>query len=550
MSLARGTAAFNAGRFEEALAQFRAARPAEAVQARCLAAHCLASLGRASEAEAEFRAAARLPGAGAAPWLGLSELLRRAGRLNEAGAAAKRASRLAPGAAAASALREVRRSRVQLRSRPAPGRRAEAPVARPKAADGPAELARAGELEVSGRWREAEALYRRLLKTGPRSRAVLAGLAHTLAAQGREAAALRCLRQGARAADDAQGESQRFVLAMRVGDYDAAFAAGERLLDARPSGRELRLFWNPWRWDSTPDARGFRAHHRRRLDAWIARHPRSPWGWFYRGALEPGRERLRDFDRALAAAGRRGRYRWMALKAGWARLGVSPRAATLLSRAAAARPRDWWAHGFLAEALLLERRPRQALASAGRAVREAAAERPAALAWRGELQLWLGRYADALRDLRAARGAAPAFSSTWEAAALYKLGRAAEAERLLGELLERYPRDVEARVWRGETLRALGRPQEALRALPDPAASFWARVNRTLSLLDLGRVAAARSEFARVAASERSLTAPRGAEPGALRASLEALLARAGGYRRDDYLREAWLAGGVRGDAL
>ena len=542
-------AAFNEGRFADALAAFRKARRgAAAAQARVLAAHCLASLGRTAQAEEAFRAAAAAAPGEAGALVGLSELLRREGRLEEAEAAARQAAARAKSAPdARRALRAVLRSREISRRAKAAPRPAPAATRRPRRPKrDPLERARA--LEVLGRWPQARALYRAQLARKPRSRRALVGLAHALAAQGRGAQALALLRQAAAAPDSGGPDRERFQDAMRAGDYEAAFAAAERLAAAGPKASELRGFWNPWQWDSVPDAASFRRFHRSRLDAWIAAHPRSPWGYFYRGSLTEGPERVADFERALRAGAGAPRYRWMALEAGWAHLGRSARAVTLLRRAASGRPADWWAHGFLAEALLLARRPREAAASMNRAVARSGRERAGARAWRGELRLWLGDYAGALADLRLARRGAPPFARTWEAAALHMLGRSREALAVLDRTLARYPRDAEAYVWRGEVLRVLGRSRAALKDLSRPPVRFWARVNRALALLALGRRAQAREDLAELS---RALPGPGGralaeasGPPGAAERALEGLLARARGYRRDDYVRSSWLSTG------
>ncbi len=186
------------------------------------------------------------------------------------------------------------------------------------------------------------------------------------------------------------------------------------------------------------------------------------------------------------------------------------------------------------------------------------------LAWRGALQLWSGDCASALKDLDLAVSLGNPDALCWRGAVLTMLGGYGAALEDLEKVLALDPKDPEAMTWRAEALRRLGRLEESLSGLQGLLAAsedaLWARVNRALLHLELGDLASAREDFARLCppfyrdapdqrdkpAGETSYLCP-GLSPRRMRHILEEALKLARGLRRSDsHLNRAWMrAAGV-----
>lgn len=537
----RGLAAVSSGRLaaaEKALRRAVALAPRDAKARRQRV-----EVGRMKErSERARRTEARLRKAEKARALrGRVGALVTAGRL----ALAENALRRAGGAA--DQLAEV----LEMRERAAEAKRQAA-----RAAKGERLRALLEEIKAAGqayrssaRARKAAALLRRLLALSPedaRGRLVAGGVLFSAGAVARGRALLaEALRRDA----GTLSPGERYSALMKLGRYKAAIAQGERLLDARPSPADLRALQDPWEWDEGPHAR--RRREMRAFEKALGRAA-GPWAPYYRADLR-GPEELRWFG-ALEAFPKR-RYAWMGAKAGLASLcaGRFEEAEARLRAALAWKTADWRTRGFLAEALLCLRRPAGAFAEMDRARREAPADEAGqAVAWRGALDLWLGRYAPALRRFDEALRLGAPYALSWKGAALVKLGRPAEALAILDEALARWPRDLEAYVWRAEAKRALGRPREALADLAEPALAgdgratpiwLWALVNRALAKAALGDRAGLKADFAAIPAEIRAYIRRRSGREdmvGVLEAGLE--LSR--GFRREEYKQAIWMAAG------
>lgn len=210
------------------------------------------------------------------------------------------------------------------------------------------------------------------------------------------------------------------------------------------------------------------------------------------------------------------------------------------ARAAAARlaeavknfPLDEYSCGKLAEALLA--RGRDAEAFALMREKERALRSPGFSAWRGQLLLLAGRYAEAEKQLARRPASASPMAACWLGAARLKLGRPRAALAPLRRAAAgRY--DLEAALWLAEALRALGKPAEAyrevsrvLRAAP---AHPWALLTGALLSSLAGREREAQKLYAAFA---------KGPAPGPrpprrfARDWAQAALARAGGCRRPE----------------
>ena len=238
------------------------------------------------------------------------------------------------------------------------------------------------------------------------------------------------------------------------------------------------------------------------------------------------------------------RYGWMRLEAAKERLLAHDLAAALASfRAAAAssEPPHWMALCHAGETEVVLGRAAAGLRTFARA--EAAAppaSKGAALAWRGEMLCWLGRYEEGLTALREGASRGAQYAHGWTGGALLKLGRAAEALPQLDRALAVSPWDEESRCWRAECLLALGRPREALaeseKALDESRSPspVFPRVLRGLARAALGDHRGAGADSAAV---RRRLRLRAGDAEGVLRGVLE----RSRGARREGYVMKLWL---------
>jgi len=404
--------------------------------------------------------------------------------------------------------------------------------------------------QFTNRWDEAEAIFRRLLRENARDARAWHGLAGVMRSRGKIREERIYLGRALRAGGGALTPSDRFKALMKLGRYKAAVAAAELILEGKPVLSDIRIFWDPWEWDDRRPREDRRAELKR-LERALGADAKSPWLHYYRAELNGGLEGLSEFAR-IAAFPRR-RYGWMFAKAGLAALcnGVFPKAAEWFKIALSHKPADWRTHGFLAETYLCLRRPGDAVAEMERA-RRAAPEEDAGqvLAWRGAVDLWLGRYDEALARLEEACRLDAACAYCWRAAALLKLGRPKEALDRLDETLRRFPRDFEAYVWRGEAKRELGLYDSALKdlneemlAVPrrEPPIWLWALVNRALVKEALGDRAGLEADFnALPAYVVDHVRAKTGFSDMAdlLRASLD--LSR--GFRREEYRQAIWMS--------
>lgn len=166
---------------------------------------------------------------------------------------------------------------------------------------------------------------------------------------------------------------------------------------------------------------------------------------------------------------------------------------------------------------------------------------PYAWASRGEALLWLGRYADARRDLEKAARLGPALP--WPrvglAACALLTGDLARADKELSAALENGASQGTAGVWRAELLRARGEPEAAIKALAGGKTAFPFRpglwLNLALAHFEARQPAkgAALYKKLRKAYPDLVAAAPRGKERAALAAALASLRGN----------RSSWFAG-------
>ncbi|MBI3554317.1 MAG: tetratricopeptide repeat protein [Elusimicrobia bacterium] len=406
--------------------------------------------------------------------------------------------------------------------------------------------------QSAGRLEEAAEQYVRLLETAPGDVNAHMALSAIAESTGKARAAAALLAKAVRLDRGEIGSRERFSALMRLGRCREAIRLAEGRLDAGPSRAELQAFADPW--DAAPWDLDERLMRRMRLSklrlverAMGRRGEGLPWLHFYRGHLNLG---LEHFDRLAAFPLKR--YGWMYYKAGAAALflGRFDKAVPWLESAVRHRPVDWRAHGFLAEANLCLRRPAAAHEEMRRALRAAPkSDAGQVLAWWGAMDLWRGNYRRALRRLDRAVKKGAQWAFCWKAAALLKLGRTRRALDLLDFTLSHYPRDPEARLWRGEAKRELGLYREALQDLDvDTALGIWASINRALVKLGLNDSAGMASDFAALPSSLVEYVKAKiglGSQAAVGLKEMEAILRSAlrlsHGYRREIYGHPIWM---------
>lgn len=492
----QGLAHYNAGRFAAALEDFKRALAAgeKSTELMGFIGHCLVSLGKTREAEKSFREAIRVRREDVRSYIGLAQVLKLTNRTAASESVLRKAMGLRRGRAEA-AQRLSALLRESAMKKCAEGRLNEAMGLwkRLLALDRSNEEARRELGEVlrklakleqdAGRWRRAEALMRDFLRLEPASEErrrelgeVLRARARAYKAKGHMRESEKLLGRAGRLAEaDAAERGDRFRSLVALGKYAEAIAEGERILDAGPTLADMRVFWHPW------DAARFeniRERHARALDGLIEKGRGGPWAHYFRGILRDRPSDFRDLKRFPAR-----RYGWMNGRAGHLNLMHQDfeEAVRRLRLALRWKPVDWRLRGFLAEALLCLHRTREAFAELDRARGEAPEEEGAqVLAWRGALDLWLGRYPKALRELDLACRLGALWAFCWRGAAKLKLGRPREALPDFEKAIELYPRDREAVLWRGEALRELGLYRQALKDLSAEPVGMWALINRAL----------------------------------------------------------------------
>jgi tetratricopeptide (TPR) repeat protein len=345
------------------------------------------------------------------------------------------------------------------------------------------------------------------------------------------------------------GGGETFSALMKLGRYRKAVACAERVLDGAPDLDDMRAFWNPWTWDARGSFEERRSELKKMARA-LGPDADSPWLHFYRGDLEDSDD-LIDYERLARYSPKR--YGWMLMKAGRSAFNVGrfDKGVEWLRIALTHKSVDWRGHAYLAEGLLCLGRPKDAYVEMDRALRDAP-EREAkdVLAWRGALDLWLGRYEEALVHLEKACSLDASFAYCWRGGALVKLGRYAEAIEKLDETLRRFPQDFESYIWRGEAKRELGRYEEALEDLDvEPYAGssdelsiwIWACANRALVKEALGDRAGFQSDFDSIPTfiidyiRKKTGLADQ-------KKILQAGLDLSRGFRREEYRQAIWMA--------
>ncbi|MFI5361196.1 MAG: tetratricopeptide repeat protein [Elusimicrobiota bacterium] len=277
---------------------------------------------------------------------------------------------------------------------------------------------------------------------------------------------------------------ERFKLLIALTRYPEAIGEAERILDAESSHRTIEILKFPWNSVvfARPESRSALEIDRRVLRGLIERGRAAPWAHYYLSQLtDKADPEHAACLRAVARATPR-RYGWMWREVAVLRLEQYEYAGAIEAFQISARsttPGLWRSHAFCAETYVFLGRPKKALLEFLHAVDAAPeGEKGEALAWMGELCLWLGRYNDALTLFDRAIPLGGLYAYCWRGAAKLKLGRTREALEDLDLGLKFLPRDREAYMWRGEARRISGDYAGALEDLSEEphrgvSASRW-----------------------------------------------------------------------------
>ena len=288
---------------------------------------------------------------------------------------------------------------------------------------------------------------------------------------------------------------------------DAAFDLAEQLLDLKPDAAsyEFLLFPIERSVGGSDSARLYNLL--RALETDTSSHHLA-WRTLLRFALL---ERLEWHEEACTLTAQ---FKRLPERYGWMRYN---RATVLMNRHWAydeawedieatrrAAPDYWQAAGTLAECALCQGREAQAFAVMHDCIAQLRAagrsdEADIATAWRAELQLWVGQYAEALAGLSTAAAADRPYALCWHGAAHLMLGDAERALASLDKAATLTPRDFEVYVWRGETYERLGKWDQAIadfdRAAKMTGMPVWPLVGRGLARARTGDAAGVIADF-------------------------------------------------------
>lgn len=503
--LTPGLAAFNAGRFAYAAEAFGPAARSGDPRAVVFLAHALAALKRGPRALSLLAAAARRHPRDVGLRVARADMLRAAGRHEEALAAYLRAAALPAGAtlgwrgagACLSALRRWDESAAAWR--------------KALAADSKDAVARAGLAEVLFAAGDvAQAAGHVALLERPRP-GLLAATVRALAVSGRHAEARRVLARARRAAPSDPGPQRlmgemlsigprrkaaaawlaraaapgpepsvdRYAAMVLLGRGRKAAAEGRRLAAVAKCQADYDQLFNPmaltlsWR---APRGLSERLGRADGADPWPAmfRLSLNSMGGVPADAAPHGR-RLRELA---------GSAPWMRYLCGHLELqttGDTALAESDFRAALAAAPAMWKAEAYVAEMALCRGRTREAWERMSRLTgRLLGAERADARAWYGAMLLWMGRAREAQRELVAAASGGAQFGRGWLGAARVLAGRPREGLADLDATLRGKAPEEEALVWRAEAWSALGNYGRAradlAAALKVNPRSDWARL--------------------------------------------------------------------------
>ncbi|MFA6317306.1 MAG: tetratricopeptide repeat protein [Elusimicrobiota bacterium] len=270
---------------------------------------------------------------------------------------------------------------------------------------------------------------------------------------------------------------------------EAAFALCEGILDGDPDAEIIEALMCPLDADARELPPGLMYDLLTALKTKPRPRSMKPWADLMRVNLLERLTRTEDAFLATEALGKLpGRYGWMRILRGimLTRIRFAYKDAEAEFRPVLkTSPRFWKTKAYIAEAALCQGEAARALKTMDGLISDLKGyEAAAALGWKGELRLWCGDYAGALKDLTESLRGGAHMSMCWRAACLYKLGKPDAALSELDAYLKKWDCDQEGLIWRGEIKRRQGRHKEALQDLDAAVrlrnSPLWAHINRAL----------------------------------------------------------------------
>ena len=356
---------------------------------------------------------------------------------------------------------------------------------------------------------------------------------------------------------DLSGKLAYYRLSVCLKNFAEAAEIGEAVLDDTREFCHVQRLLSPVLSGSPPP---FPADYFDEAFSLLARftadRPDSPWGYFFRtfclkstpkgaAVVDGDCRRLRTFDAA--------RYGFMRYETGLRALygrDFPSADADFAVAAASTEPGHWIAQCLRAEAVLCRGDVDGALRIVSEAERTAQKNSIGdAIAWKGELLLWVGRFADAAAELdRAIALEKTRYAEGWRGCALAAQSRWAEGRAALDRWLEGAPWDDEAAVWRAEAMYRMKDYAAAIGAcgrLLEPEKgrkNFYASAIRGLACAAAGDASGLRAAFAEIpkemlARAARDL----GKTDAGFAEILEQLLVSSRGVRRVNYETSVWL---------
>lgn len=420
-----------------------------------------------------------------------------------------------------------------------------------------------------GRLTQSARAYEKACALAGGSLAPYFGFARTLTSMGQSRRMVAIMRRALRSAGrpppgDVRAAVERFRLAFVACEFGAAADWGEKILSMTRDIEPLESLRWPVFVDEFDFAYGDAEFHSLALSALareIRSRPRSPWGHYYRAifhhsladAAEPDPRKsaawakLRREDLSRVEATARSRHAWMRMERArqLLRSGDLRGAIPVFDAAAmSTTPHNWYSLCQIAEIYVCLGSRAQARLWFKKA-RKAARERDlgCVLAWEGEMSLWTGDYARALRLENEALARGAQYAHGWRGAALLKLGRPCEALRSLDRAVAVSPHDLESMIWRAEALRALGRralalsqAEKAVRA----GGNFYASILLAVLRLESGSARGVKREWARIPEPVRAAV-ERSCGRAGIRAKILWILTKSRGVRRAGWELRAWL---------
>ena len=285
--------------------------------------------------------------------------------------------------------------------------------------------------------------------------------------------------------------------------YSDAFKVGEGLFSVKKIDGGLSVVCNPWL-DDRVAPKSFWKKQFSVVSNTCVENKYKVWKVFYLTLIE----KKLDYDKSLIEIKKicrqfKGRYRWM-------RFSLIPYFFRYdlrymlkeLSGIVDCIPHDYLVRCRNGEALLSAGRTVEGFKQFETAIAMNDSARGDIEAWKGEMLLMTGEYKKAFESLEIAVRLKAACALCWRSVAYFKMGHIQESLNDFGQVVEKFPEDIEARVWKAEILRTLGRFNESLEDLnfiiKNRSDYNFALFNRALVYYELGDYRNMRKDFVKI----------------------------------------------------